>query len=292
VFSAAIETARPLLETAGHTLHTDISDGDLMLHADAQRLSQVFANVLNNACKYTTPGGTIWLRARAEAGELVVSVRDTGIGLTPAQCERIFDLFVQADASLERARGGLGIGLTLVRQLVEMHEGSVTAHSQGLGHGSEFVIRVPLAVGTDEAQGERAPARQPIAGRSLRILIVDDNRDGADMLSLTLGLLGHQVTTVYEPLKAVAAAESFLPDVAFLDIGMPELNGYDLAALLRRQPWASNLMLVALTGWGQEESRQRSAAAGFDEHLVKPIELETIDRICERALARETLQAD
>ena len=291
VLSAAIETARPLIEGAGHALHTDIAEGDLILYADAQRLGQVFANVLNNASKYTAPGGTIWLRAHAETGKLVVSVRDTGIGLTPEQCEQIFDLFVQADASLERARGGLGIGLTLVRQLVEMHRGSVTAHSQGLGHGSEFVIRVPIAVDIDETTGECAPARQSNAGRALRILIVDDNRDGADMLSLTLGILGHQVMTVYEPVKAIAAAQSFLPDMAFLDIGMPELNGYDLAALLRRQPWASHLMLIALTGWGQEESRQRSAAAGFDEHLVKPVDLETIDRICQRALARETLQA-
>jgi signal transduction histidine kinase len=292
VLSAAIETARPLLEGAGHTLRSEVADGDFMLYADAQRLSQVFANVLNNACKYTPPGGTIWLRAHAEAGELVVSVRDTGIGLTPEQCEQVFDLFVQADASFERTRGGLGIGLTLVRQLVEMHDGSVTAHSRGLGHGSEFVIRIPIAVGTDEASGDSTKMRQSLAKRALRILIVDDNRDGADMLALTLGILGHQVTTVYEPVKAIAVAQSFLPDIAFLDIGMPELNGYELAALLRRQPWASHLMLVALTGWGQEESRQLSAAAGFDEHLVKPVELETIDRVCQRAIAREALQTN
>ena len=284
VLRAAIETARPMIEAAGQDLRIDISDDALFLDADAQRLSQVFANVLNNASKYTPSGGTIWLDAGREDAQLVVSVRDSGIGLTAEQCKQIFDLFVQVDASLERARGGLGIGLTLVRQLVEMHGGSVAVHSEGLGHGSEFTIHVPLAI-ADEAAPELDTSHQAPAGRSLRILIVDDNHDGADMLALTLTILGHQVTTIYEPLKAAAAADAFRPDVAFLDIGMPALNGYELAAILKKQPWASQLLLVALTGWGQEENRQRSAAAGFDEHLVKPIELETIDRICQMASA-------
>jgi len=200
---------------------------------------------------------------------------------------------VQVDASLERSRSGLGIGLTLVRQLVEMHGGSVDVHSEGPGQGSEFVIRIPMDADAGAAANlaQPEPTADVVAGNPLRIMVVDDNHDGADMLALTLSILGHQVSTLYEPLKAVAAAESFRPDIAFLDIGMPELNGYELAALLRAQPWASQLTLVALTGWGQEESRQRSAAAGFDEHLVKPVELETIERICRGALARETLQA-
>ncbi len=284
VLTAAIETARPVIEAAGQDLKVDIRDEALFLNADAHRLSQVFANVLNNASKYTASGGTIWLGAGREDAQLVVSVRDSGIGLTAEQCGQIFDLFVQVDASLERARGGLGIGLTLVRQLVEMHGGSVTVHSEGLGRGSEFVIHVPLAI-DDEVVAEHEPLRNALPARSLRILIVDDNHDGADMLALTLSILGHQVSTIYEPLKAVAAADAFRPDVAFLDIGMPALNGYELAALLKKLPWASQLLLVALTGWGQEENRQRSAAAGFNQHLVKPIELETIDRVCQMALA-------
>ncbi|HTD29865.1 MAG TPA: ATP-binding protein, partial [Xanthomonadaceae bacterium] len=290
VLMAAIETVRPAIEGAEHTLRIDIQDGSVSLDADAHRLGQAFANVLNNACKYTAPGGTIWLTAACDDGQLVVSVRDTGIGLTEEQCTRIFDLFVQIDASLERARGGLGIGLTLVRQLVDMHGGSVTVHSDGPDRGSEFVIRIPIATNDESAVGLQEPSAQTIVRRTLRILIVDDNHDGADMLALTLSILGHHVSAVYDPLEAIAAAESFLPDVAFLDIGMPALNGYELAALLKRQPWASEILLVALTGWGQEENRQRSAAAGFDEHLVKPIELETIDRICQRALAQKPLE--
>ena len=282
---------RPAIEGAEHTLRIDIQVGDVPLDADAHRLGQAFANVLNNACKYTAPGGTIWLTAVRDGAQLVVSVRDSGIGLTEEECVRIFDLFVQVDASLERARGGLGIGLTLVRQLVEMHGGSVTVRSDGPDRGSEFVIRIPIATIDDGAVALQEPFAHAVIRRPLRILIVDDNHDGADMLALTLSILGHHATAVYDPLKAIATAESFLPDIAFLDIGMPALNGYELAALLKSQPWASDILLVALTGWGQEENRQRSAAAGFNEHLVKPIELETIDRICQRALAEKSLES-
>jgi signal transduction histidine kinase len=292
VLTAAIETVRPAIEGAAHTLRIDIRDGDVPLYADAHRLGQAFANVLNNACKYTAPGGTIWLSADRDDGQLIVSVRDSGIGLTEEQCARIFDLFVQIDASLERARGGLGIGLTLVRQLVEMHGGSVTVSSDGPDRGSEFVIRIPIAANDDVGVAPLEPSSPTIVGHALRILIVDDNHDGADMLALTLSILGHHVSAIYDPLKAVAAAESFLPDIAFLDIGMPALNGYELAASLKSQPWASEMLLVALTGWGQEENRQRSATAGFDEHLVKPIELETIDRVCHRVLAKKRVESD
>jgi len=291
VLEAAVESTRPAIESAGHTLHIDIHDCEVPLYVDAQRLGQVFANVLSNAAKYTAAGGTIWLRSVCEDGQMVVSVRDTGIGLTQEQCAQIFELFVQVDASLERVRGGLGIGLTLVRQLVEMHGGNVVVHSDGPGLGSEFVIRIPMDSGDAIGVEQQKPPTDVIAGSPLRILVVDDNHDGADMLALTLSILGHQVSTVYEPLKALAAAESFLPDLAFLDIGMPALNGYELATLFRGRPWASKLLLVALTGWGQEENRQRSAAAGFDEHLVKPIELETIESICQRALAQKALES-
>jgi signal transduction histidine kinase len=280
VLAAAIETARPLIENAGHTFHVDIQDGNHPLCADSQRLGQVFANVLNNASKYTQPGGTIWLSAARNDDEMVVSVRDTGIGLTADQCAHIFDLFMQVDVSPERTRGGLGIGLTLVSQLVEMHGGRIFVRSDGLGHGSEFVTHIPIDEGNAVAMAEPPLPVQTAAERPLRILVVDDNRDGADMLALSLSTLGHQAVAVYEPLRVIEGAKAFLPELAFLDVGMPSLNGYELAALLKRQPWASHLLLVALTGWGQEEDRRRSAAAGFDKHLVKPIELETIKEVC------------
>ncbi|MEO5596489.1 MAG: response regulator [Lysobacteraceae bacterium] len=286
VLAAAVETARPLIESSGHALRIDIRDGERSLYADSQRLAQVFANVLNNACKYTEPGGTIWLGASAAADELVVSIRDSGIGLTTEQRTHIFDLFMQVDASLERARGGLGIGLTLVRRLVEMHGGQVQVSSDGLGQGSEFIVRIPMAEGEKSAISEPADEVPDNSCRGLRILVVDDSRDGADMLTLTLEVLGHQVVTIYDPLKALAAAEAFVPELAFLDVGMPGLNGYELAVMLKRQPWASNLQLVALTGWGQEEDRRRSAEAGFNEHFVKPIDLGTIQGICHAAQAQ------
>jgi PAS domain S-box-containing protein len=285
VLAAAIETARPLVEHAGHHLEVVVEEGDLWLNADPQRLAQVFANLLNNASKYTEPGGRIDVSLRALDNEVAVSVRDSGIGMSPEQLAEVFDLFVQVDASLERTRGGLGIGLTLVRQLVEMHGGRVLARSEGLGRGSEFIAFLPLASAPEEEAAEPAA---PGAGAApgLRVLVVDDNQDGADMLALSLSILGHEVLTLYDPLEVEAAAEKFRPGLAFLDVGMPRLNGYDLAARLRKNAWCKNTMLVALTGWGQDTDRRRSAESGFDEHLVKPIDLDTIVAMCNAAHAR------
>ena len=287
VLDAAVEIACPLIKQAGHALQVDIPAIEFPVHADPQRLAQVFANLLNNASKYTESGGTIRLAVAKENGELVVSVRDSGIGMSTAQITHIFDMFMQVDASLERARGGLGIGLTLVRHLVELHGGRVRAFSEGLGRGSEFIVYLPLAQGLDADAGPLAATPDNSATRTLRILVVDDNCDGADTLALLLGLLGHQVLTLYDPLKAVEAAAAFVPELAFLDVGMPNLNGYELAARLRRQSYGPQLLMVALTGWGQESDRRRSAEAGFDEHLVKPIDMETIERICRWAQAGE-----
>ena len=290
VLAAAIETARPLIEHAGHRLELDVEEGDLWLNADPQRLSQVFANLLNNASKYTEPGGRIDVTLRRIDGEVAVSVRDSGIGMSPEQLAEVFDLFVQVDASLERTRGGLGIGLTLVRQLVEMHGGRVLARSEGLGRGSEFVAYLPLAAAPSE-QVEEAPEPDSQSTPALRVLVVDDNQDGADMLALSLSILGHEVLTLYDPLEVEAAAERFRPDLAFLDVGMPRLNGYDLAARLRAHPWCAGTMLVALTGWGQDTDRRRSAESGFDEHLVKPIDLDTIVAMCAAAHGRSCAEA-
>ena len=287
VLAAAVETARPLIEYAGHELRVDIPAIEFPIHGDPQRLAQVFANLLNNASKYTESGGTIWLTAVQENNEIAVSVRDTGIGMSSAQISRIFDMFMQVDASLERARGGLGIGLTLAQHLLEMHGGRIRARSEGLGCGSEFITWLPLGAGEVVDAGQPAIENVAASTQTLRIMVVDDNRDGADTLTLLLGILGHQVLTLYDPLEVVDAAADFLPELAFLDVGMPNLNGYELASRLRRQRYAPDLLLVALTGWGQENDRRRSADAGFDEHLVKPIDLETIGRICHWAQARE-----
>jgi len=286
VLASAIETARPLIEHAGHRLELDIEPGDLWLHADPQRLAQVFANLLNNASKYTEPGGRISVSLRRDGGEAVVSVRDSGIGMSPEQIAAVFDLFVQVDASLERTRGGLGIGLTLVRQLVEMHGGRVLARSEGLGRGSEFVAYLPLSQAPVEASPMPLPVEGDAVTPALRVMVVDDNQDGADMLALSLSILGHEVLTLYDPLEVEAAAERFRPTLAFLDVGMPHLNGYDLAQRLRGQSWCERTMLVALTGWGQGSDRRRSSESGFDEHLVKPIDLETIVLMCNAAHAR------
>jgi PAS domain S-box-containing protein len=287
VLVVAVETVRPLIDQAGHTLHVTLPKQDVALHGDPQRLSQVFANLLNNACKYTEPGGTLWLTVTTGGGMVQVSMRDTGVGLSRDDLMQVFELFAQVDISLERSRGGLGIGLTLVRQLVEMHGGEVYARSEGAGRGSEFVVSLPLADDVEAAADPEGDVAAPAVNGALRVLVVDDNRDGADTLGLALSMLGHQVMTLYDPLEALARAGEFAPDLALLDVGMPILNGFELARRIKDQPWGAQVMLVALTGWGQEEDRRRSAEAGFDEHVVKPIDLETIGSICRRANGRQ-----
>jgi PAS domain S-box-containing protein len=285
VVEVAVETVRPMMENAQHQLEIDVPE-EARVHGDAQRLSQVFANLLNNACKYTPPGGRISLTAIEEDGRLRVTLRDTGVGLTSDQLEQVFEMFAQVDGSLERSRGGLGIGLTLVRQIVEMHGGSVLASSEGPGRGSAFVVTLPRLA--REARPAPAPTPEASAGRSgvLRVMVVDDNSDGADMLAMSLEMRGHEAMVVYDPLEALERGADFIPDLAFFDVGMPGLNGYELAQRVRSRPWGERLMLVALTGWGQDEDRRRSAEAGFDEHVVKPIEFPEVQRICQRALAR------
>jgi PAS domain S-box-containing protein len=286
VLAVAIETVRPLITQAGHHFEMQLPDDDCLLQGDPQRLSQVFANLLNNACKYTEPGGELWLNAETVDGMLKVSLRDSGIGLTREQLERVFELFAQVDISLERSRGGLGIGLTLVRQLVEMHGGRVVALSEGPGRGSEFQVWLPLLAASASPLPVPQVAAEPVAEGVLRVLVVDDNRDGADTLALSIGMLGHQVLALYDPLEALERGAEFAPDLAFFDVGMPGLNGYELAQRVRGEPWGEQLMLVALTGWGQEDDRRRSAEAGFDAHVVKPIEFPAIEELCRRARAR------
>ena len=290
VLHSAVEIAMPLVDQGGHRLQVQMPSEPVPLHADSMRLAQVFANLLNNAVKYSDAGGQITLIADAGADGIRVSVRDAGIGLSTEQADNVFEIFTQADTAIERARGGLGIGLTLVRRLTEMHGGVVSVSSAGLGQGSEFVVQLPGELSTDVqplSPRELAPARVdslPRAedGRRRRALVVDDNRDAADTLAMMLELIGLDVRCVYDPMQVEASLDSFGPEVLFLDVGMPGRSGYDVARALRARPAEPPVLLVAVTGWGQPEDRRRTREAGFDHHLVKPPELPAILSICAR----------
>ena len=253
----------------------------LRVSADPTRLSQVVSNLLTNAAKYTPPGGRITVRAERVDDDVVLRVQDTGIGIAPEMLPRIFDLFVQERQAIDRSPGGLGIGLTIVRNLVERHGGSVSARSGGPGRGSEFAVRVPAVNAHEhtESQGAATIAAEPIAQRidAPRILIVDDNADGAEMLAIALGGKGYDTRVAHDAPSALRMAAEFSPQVAFLDIGLPVMDGYELAAHLRNLPGLENLRLVAVTGYGQDSDRQKTREAGFDHHLVKPVDIDAVE---------------
>jgi PAS domain S-box-containing protein len=277
VIQSALETTRPLLEELCHKLTASLPPEPIPLDADPVRLAQVFTNLLNNAAKFTAPGGHIALTALREDHEVRVSVRDTGIGIAPEHLPRLFTMFSQVTPALERSHGGLGIGLSLVRGLVELHGGSVEARSDGPGRGSTFLVRLPLAPLTvPEPPEQNGSGKLSGSASHSRILVVDDNRDSATSLGMMLQHVGHDIRTAHDGLEAVQAAEAFRPAVALLDIGLPKLNGYEVARQIRQQPWGKDLLLVAVSGWGQEEDKQRAREAGFDHHLTKPVELETL----------------
>jgi CheY-like chemotaxis protein len=244
---------------------------------DEARLAQVVGNLLDNAAKYTEPGGYITLSLAQEGNEAVVRVRDNGLGLAPDSLAAIFDMFVQVDRSLERTQAGLGVGLTLSRQLVQLHGGSISAKSEGIGKGSEFTVRLPLAGATLPDHGQSP--KHGGATLSRRILLADDNEDFVNSLAQVLEARGHQVRVAHDGAQALAAAAGFNPDFAFLDIGMPKVHGYEVARRLRDLPATAECVLVALTGWGQEDDRKRAREAGFDRHLVKPVEPADIETI-------------
>jgi PAS domain S-box-containing protein len=271
VLRSAVETSRPLLEQSHHTLTLDIPAEPIPVDADVTRLAQVFSNLLNNAAKYTSPGGRIQLAVERRDDRVMVSVSDNGVGIPADMLERIFDMFTQVDHSLEKSHGGLGIGLTLVQRLVEMHGGTVTAFSDGHASGSRFVVELPVArPPLPGGGGEGAGAEEQ--GTPHRILVVDDNRDSAQMLARMLGILGNNTEVAHDGQEALRLAGEFRPDVILLDIGMPKMNGYDVARRIREEEWGRDMVLIALTGWGQEEDRRRSQEAGFDHHLLKPVE--------------------
>jgi PAS domain S-box-containing protein len=272
ILTNAVEASRPLVEANKHELTLTLPPEPIYVEADTARLAQVFSNLLNNAAKFTEQGGRIWLSAQRQGSDVVVTVKDNGTGIPADKLPTLFRMFSQGEGSLGRSQGGLGIGLHLVKRLVEMHGGSVTARSEGPGKGSEFVVRVPVMI---EAAGASHPTKEDegaVPKSSLRILIVDDNRDSADSLAMMLRITGNDIRTAYDGEEAVAAAGEFRPDVVLLDIGLPKLNGYEACQRIRQQPWNKGMLLIAMTGWGQEEDRRRSQEAGFDKHMVKPVD--------------------
>lgn len=279
VIDRVLSSTRPAIEQRAQTIAVSLPREHLTLDADPVRLAQVFSNLIDNAAKYGTAGNRIEVEARREGNTLVVAVRDQGHGIAAESLPRIFDMFYRTDRSLEQHEGGLGIGLTLVRQLVELHGGSVEAASEGLGRGSTFTVRLPLL---DETRGLRAderPAAVTAESARRRVLVVDDNRRAADSLAEILRLDGHEVETAYDGREALAAVERFRPQVALLDIGMPEVNGYEVARRVRGEPWGAGVYLVALTGLGTPEDRARAQEAGFHTHLVKPVDVDALERI-------------
>ena len=276
IVKAAIETSRPVLDNLRHEIRIDFEPSQIIVGGDPVRLTQVFANLLNNAAKYTNHNGVIKVTTRRENGEAVVSVKDNGIGITPNALSQVFDMFMQVDRSTRRSQGGLGIGLTLVRSLVGMHGGSVEARSEGPGLGSEFIVRLPLL--TEAALPSETSRRiQPLPSR--RILIVDDSRDGGESLAMLLRVLGAEVSLAHSGRAALDCMNSFRPDVVLLDIGMPGMDGYEVARRIRANPNNRHISLIALTGWGQDDDRQRSTAAGFNHHLVKPADIDQLRQL-------------
>ncbi len=283
VFKMALETSRPIIESHHHQLTVDLPESLIMLKADPVRLAQVFSNLLNNAAKYTEPYGAIEVGCEVVDQTATVTVSDNGIGIAPEMQPRIFDIFSQANSALQRSQGGLGIGLSLVKGLVELHGATIDVVSAGVNQGSKFSVRLPIL--TTPIAGPTADPRAKSAATTpkCRILVADDMRDNADTLGLMLRVLGNEVTLAYGGEEAVRLAEQFRPHIALLDIGMPKVNGFETALRIRSQPWGEKIKLVALTGWAREEDRNRTKAAGFDHHLVKPVALASLIELIEQS---------
>ncbi len=278
IIHQAVETCRSLAEGLGHNLRVMLPQSPIWVLADPVRLGQVFSNLLNNACKFTEAGGTISISAERQGSQAVISVKDTGIGVAPDKLESIFEMFAQVDNALERTHGGLGIGLTLVKRLVELHGGQISVVSEGPGGGSEFTVRLPL-VAEAARPAPPAPSHAAAATKPQHILVTDDNRDVASSLAMLLRLSGHEVETAHDGPEAIARAEALRPDVILLDLGLPGMSGYDVCRSIRQTPWGKNIRIVALTGWGQEQDRQSTREAGFDAHLVKPADPTVLDKV-------------
>jgi signal transduction histidine kinase/ActR/RegA family two-component response regulator len=291
VLRTAVDTSMPLIEAGGHKLSIHVPEEPLTMDADPVRLAQVFANLLNNSAKYTREGGEISMSVTAENGMAVVCVKDNGEGIPPQMLKRVFNMFTQVNTG-SRAQGGLGIGLTLARTLVHLHGGTIEAFSDGEGKGCEFIVRLPLAQPQHDAKPVAPqPAAQPQSLALKRVLVVDDNEDAADSLGMLLQFLGAEVMVVHDGRSALAALKTFRPAVILLDLGMPEMNGLEVARRVREDPEHKGMTLVALTGWGQREDRRRTHEAGFDYHLVKPADVSTLQSILSLREAEEARQA-
>jgi len=280
VLRVAIETSKPLIESSGHEFSVSLPQHPIYLKGDVVRIAQAISNLLNNAAKYTESGGHIWLSAESRGRDAVIIVRDTGIGITAEMLPYVFDMFRQGERS-SGTKGGLGIGLTLAKRLIKMHHGSIHVESKGLGKGSAFAVHLPIILQEEEAprHSERLTTAD---AASMRILIVDDNEDAVSTLNMMLHLAGHQTRTARDGIEAVDLANTYRPNVVLLDIGMPRMNGYEAAETIRKQSWGQNMALIAMTGWGQESDRQRSKEAGFDEHLVKPVDPQVLLRLLKK----------
>jgi CheY-like chemotaxis protein/two-component sensor histidine kinase len=275
----AVESSRQLIEDRGHTLEVVLPEQPLWVQGDAVRLSQVFLNLLNNAAKYTPEGGRIEIAAERDRRQVAIRVRDSGVGIASELLPRVFDLFTQGERALDRADAGLGVGLTLVERLVRRHGGSVAAASDGPGRGSEFVVRLPLLARAPARPERPAPEAQaqPAGGR--RVLVVDDNRDSAETMAVLLRLWGHEARSAEHGEAALAVAQEFRPQAVLLDIGLPQMDGYEVARRLRALPGLDGVLLIAMTGYGQDRDRRRARRAGFDHHLVKPVDPEALRRL-------------
>ena len=285
VIQIAVETNRSLLESKQQHLRLDLASEPLYVEADTTRLAQVFSNLLHNSAKFSDARADIAIRAAREGTQAVVTITDSGIGIESGMLGRVFDMFTQLERSQWAPHDGLGIGLTLVKRLVELHGGSVSAHSEGIGKGSTFVVRLDLADTTEASVELPAAAHRPGEGHSrARILIADDNHDAAQSLALMLGMEGHEVRTAGDGIEALKVAEEFRPQIVLLDIGMPKMDGYETARLLKARPWARHTLLFAQTGWGQEDHRQKAQEAGFHQHLVKPLDPEALTQLLDAVL--------
>lgn len=285
VIASALEAVQPISAARGHELTVSLPETPVFIDGDLMRLAQIFSNLLTNSVKYTEPGGTIWLTARLCGAEVEVSVRDTGIGIDPQAFPFIFQMFSQAEGLVQ----GLGIGLALAKTLAEMHGGTIEVMSEGIGKGSTFTVRLPVLDGEGEETpaAESAAVKNPTASRQKRILVVDDNQDSAQSMAMLLEMMGHDVRTAFDGLEAVETAEQFQPNLILMDIGMPRLDGREATRRIRAQPWGKSMMIIALTGWGQENDRLASRQAGCDGHLVKPVRLPELEKLLQ-ALDEET----
>ncbi len=285
----AVEMCQPLMQRSGHEISIMAPQGSIIVHADPARLGQVFGNLLNNACRYMAHKGHIWVTIERNGAEAVVTITDTGIGIPPEQLATIFEMFSQVDRT-NRPHGGLGIGLHLVKRLVEMHGGQVSAHSEGPGMGSRFTVRIPAlpeSVTLDEVAPQSAPIASPEPHVARRVLVVDDNADNAELLKILLEDQGHETFMAHDGVEGLAAAERLRPDVVLMDLGLPRIDGLDACRRMREQPWGKRMLVIAITGWGQDVDRRRSQEAGFDHHLVKPVDARALSALLNVPTAAE-----